>query len=110
MLLILVGFVKKEDVSLGEFKWLTVVSPDELDGVQLLLEPNNNPAAQTFQAAIFEQGIAATSFAVADIQREYERLQSLGVRFTMPPTPMGPATICVFDDTCGNLIQIAQIG
>ena len=104
------GFVKKEDVPVGEFKWLTVVSPDEPDGVQLLLEPNNNPAAQTFQAAIFEQGIAATSFAVADIQREYERLQSLGVRFTMPPTPMGPATVAVFDDTCGNLIQIAQIG
>ncbi len=104
------GFVKKEDVSLGEFKWLTVVSPDELDGVQLLLEPNNNPAAQTFHAAIFEQGIAATSFAVADVQHEYERLQSLGVRFTMPPTSMGPATIAVFDDTCGNLIQIAQIG
>ena len=78
--------MKKEDISLGEFKWLTVVSPDELDGVQLLLEPNNNPAAKTFQAAIFEQDIAATSFAVADIQREYERLQSLGVRFTMPPT------------------------
>jgi len=104
------GFVKKADVPVGEFKWLTVVSPDELDGVQLLLEPNDNPAASAFQAAIFEQGIAATSFAVADIQQEYERLQALGVRFTMPPTPMGPATIAVFDDTCGNLIQIAQLG
>lgn len=106
----ILGFVKKADVPVGEFKWLTVVSLEEPDGVQLLLEPNENPAAQTFQKAIFEQGIAATSFAVADVQQEYERLKGLGVTFSTPPTAMGPATIAVFDDTCGNLIQIAQQG
>lgn len=104
------GFEKKADVPVGEFKWLTVTSPGEPDGVQLLLEPNENPVAQTFQKALFEQGIAATSFAVEDIQQEYERLKGLGVAFSTPPTPMGPATIAVFDDTCGNLIQIAQQG
>jgi catechol 2,3-dioxygenase-like lactoylglutathione lyase family enzyme len=106
----ILGFVKKADVPVGEFKWLTVVSHEEPNGVQLLLEPNENPAAQTFQKALFEQGIAATSFAVADVQREYERLKGLGVTFSTPPTAMGPATIAVFDDTCGNLIQIAQQG
>jgi catechol 2,3-dioxygenase-like lactoylglutathione lyase family enzyme len=106
----ILGFVKKADVPVGEFKWLTVVSPEEPDGVQLLLEPNENPAAQTFQKAIFEQGIAATSFAVAHVQQEYERLKGLGVTFSMPPTQTGPVTIAVFDDTCGNLIQIAQQG
>jgi len=102
------GFLKKSDFPVGQFKWLTVVSPEEPDGVELLLEPNDNPATKPFQKALFEQGIAATSFAVADIQKEYERLKQLGVVFTMEPTPMGPATIAVFDDTCGNLIQLAQ--
>ncbi len=102
------GFIKKEDVSLGEFKWLTVVSPDDQNGVELLLEPNNNPVSLAFQKGIFEQNIPATSFGVSDIQAEYEKLQSLGVKFTMPPTEMGPVTVAVFDDTCGNLIQIAQ--
>lgn len=102
------GFVKKHDVPVGEFKWLTVVSPDEPDGVELLLEPNDNPAAATFQRAIFQQGIAAASFMVDDIQAEYERLRAQGVTFTMEPTSMGPTTIAVLDDTCGNLIQIAQ--
>lgn len=102
------GFVKKTDVPVGEFKWLTVVSPEEPNGTQLLLEPNDNPAARTFQRAIFEQGIPLTSFAVTDIQKEYERMKGLGVRFTMPPTQTGPVTTAVFDDTCGNLIQIAQ--
>ena len=102
------GFIKREDVSLGEFKWLTVVSPDDQNGVELLLEPNNNPVSLAFQKGIFEQNIPATSFGVSDIQAEYEKLQSLGVKFTMPPTEMGPVTVAVFDDTCGNLIQIAQ--
>lgn len=102
------GFVKKADFPVGEFKWLTVVSPEELDGIELLLEPSDNPATQTFKQAIFAQGIAAASFAVDDIQHEYERMKTLGVMFTLEPTNMGPATIAVFDDTCGNLIQIAQ--
>jgi catechol 2,3-dioxygenase-like lactoylglutathione lyase family enzyme len=102
------GFIKKADFPAGEFKWLTVVSPDAPSGVELLLEPNDNPAAKTFQEAIFKQGIAATSFGVDDVHKEYERLKKLGVTFTMEPTQMGPVTIAVFDDTCGNLIQIAH--
>ena len=103
------GFVKKSDVPVGEFKWLTVVSPEEPNGVELLLEPNDNPAAKTFQKAIFEQGIPATSFAVVDVQKEFERLKKLGVAFTTEPTDAGPVTIAVLNDTCGNLIQIYQI-
>jgi predicted enzyme related to lactoylglutathione lyase len=102
------GFMKKSDFPVGPFKWLTVVSPEEPDGVELLLEPNDNPATRPFQKALFEQGIAATSFAVEDIQKEYQRMKELGVAFQMPPTDMGPATVAVFDDTCGNLIQLAQ--
>lgn len=102
------GFVKKVEIPVGEYKWLTVVSPDAADGTQLLLEPNNNPAAQTFQKALFEQGITHTAFAVDDIHHEYQRLTKLGVKFTQPPTPMGPVTLAVFEDTCGNLIQIFQ--
>lgn len=102
------GFIKKADFPVGPFKWLTVVSPEEPDGVQLLLEPNDNPATKPFQKALFEQGIAATSFAVSDLQKEYERMKKLGVVWTQEPTPMGPVTIAVFDDTCGNLIQLAQ--
>ena len=102
------GFLKKSDFPVGQFKWLTVVSPEEPGGVELLLEPNDNPAARQYQKALFEQGIAAASFAVSDIQKEYERMKKLAVVFTMEPTPMGPATIAVFDDTCGNLIQLAQ--
>ena len=102
------GFVKKQDVPVGEFRYMTVASADQPDGPELLLEPNENPAAKAFQEAIFEQGIPATSFGVDDIRREYERLKALGVVFSMEPTPMGPVTIAVFDDTCGNLIQIAQ--
>ena len=102
------GFVKKFDVPVGEFKWLTVVSPDEPDGTELLLEPSDNPAAKTFKEAIFQQGIAATVFRVDNIQQEYERMQGLGVAFTMPPTDVGPVTIAVFNDTCGNLIQLQQ--
>ena len=103
------GFVKKHDVPVGQFKWLTVASPEEPDGVELLLEPNDNPAAAAFQQAIFQQGIAAATFVVDDIQAEYERLKARGVTFTMEPTSMGPTTIAVLDDTCGNLIQIAQV-
>jgi catechol 2,3-dioxygenase-like lactoylglutathione lyase family enzyme len=102
------GFVKKHDVPLGEFKWLTVVSPEDHDGTELLLEPNNNPVALAYQKGIFDQGIPATSFGVTDVRAEYEKLKQRGVTFTMEPTEMGPVTIAVFDDTCGNLIQIMQ--
>jgi catechol 2,3-dioxygenase-like lactoylglutathione lyase family enzyme len=104
----ILGFVKRTDIPVGEYKWLTVVSPDGPDDVELLLEPNENPAASTFQKAIHEQGIPATAFAVDDVQAEYERLKGRGVAFTMEPTAMGPTTAAVFDDTCGNLIQIYQ--
>ena len=102
------GFVMKHDIPLGEFRWLTVVSPNETDGTELLLEPNDNPAAKTFQKAIFEQGIPAASFSVENVQKTYEKLHELGVRFTMEPTDVGSTVLAVFDDTCGNLIQIAQ--
>jgi catechol 2,3-dioxygenase-like lactoylglutathione lyase family enzyme len=101
------GFRKKTDVPLGEHRWLTVVSPDAPDGVELVLEPDEHPAAKPFKAALVEDGIPFTSFGVDDVQREYERLRSLGVRFTQEPTAMGPVTTAVLDDTCGNLIQIA---
>jgi catechol 2,3-dioxygenase-like lactoylglutathione lyase family enzyme len=104
----ILGFVKKSDIPVGQFRWLTVVSPDEPDGTELLLEPNDNPAAKTFQSALFEQGIPCASFAVEDIHAEYERLKELGVAFPVPPTPAGGVTIAVLDDTCGNLIQLAQ--
>ena len=103
------GFVKKLDLPLGEFRWLTVVSPDAPDGVQLLLEPNVNPAARTFQQAIFQQGIPLTSFAVDDLQKEYERMKALGVAFRGAPETSGPVMTVVFEDTCGNLIQLAQV-
>jgi predicted enzyme related to lactoylglutathione lyase len=106
------GFVTKLDFPVGEDRWLTVVSADDPDGVQLLLEPNNNPAlnglAQTYQRTLHEHGIAAAAFAVTDIHQEFERLKQHGVRFTQEPTEMGPVTAAVFDDTCGNLIQIFQ--
>ena len=102
------GFVKKHDFPIGQFKWLTVTSPEGPDDIEMLLEPNDNPAAKAFQEALYQQKITARVFAVQDIQKEYERLKKLGVIFTMEPTPMGPVTIAVFDDTCGNLIQIAQ--
>ena len=100
------GFVKKTDIP--DVRWLTVISPDQPDGPELLLEPNENPAAQAFQKALVAQGIPLTSFAVDNIQAEYERMKKLGVKFTMEPTQMGPVTIVLLDDTCGNLIQIAQ--
>ena len=105
----ILGFIKKEDVPVGEFKWLTVVSPEAPDDIELLLEPNNNPAAKTYQQAIFDQGIPAAAFAVDDIRKEYERLKERGVVFTMEPTETGPAILAIFNDTCGNLIQLYQV-
>jgi catechol 2,3-dioxygenase-like lactoylglutathione lyase family enzyme len=103
------GFVKKSDISAGEYRWLTVVSREEPDGTQLGLEPNNNPAARSYQEAIFMQGIPAANFFVDDIQKEYDRLKEMGVVFKSGPTKAGPARIAVFEDTCGNLIQISQL-
>ena len=102
------GFVKKTEIPLGEAKWLTVVSPDHPDGMELSLEPDSHPAAGPFKKALVEDGIPFTSFAVEDIQAEYERLSAAGVRFTQPPVDMGPVKTAVLDDTCGNLIQLAQ--
>ena len=103
------GFVKKTDVPTGEHRWLTVVSPEDPEGVELLLEPNDHPAAQAYQGAVVADGIPATSFAVDDVQADFDRLSAKGVTFTQPPTEMGPVTTAVFDDTCGNLIQIAAM-
>ena len=103
------GFVKKHDIPAGEFKLLTVVSPEEPDGTELLLEPSENPATQAFKKALVELGIPLATFFVEDIRKEYERMKKLGVKFTMEPTPMGPTTAAVFDDTCGNLIQLNQV-
>ena len=102
------GFVKKHDIPVGEFKWLTVVSPDDPDGTELLLEPNENPVSQVYQKGIFDQGIPAALFSVTDIRAEYEKLKSLGVAFTMEPTEVMGVTIAILDDTCGNLIQMLQ--
>jgi catechol 2,3-dioxygenase-like lactoylglutathione lyase family enzyme len=101
------GFKKKTDVPAGEHRWLTVVSPEDEDGVELLLEPDSHPAAGPFKRALVEDGIPFTSFGVTDVEQTYRRLRAKGVRFTQPPTAMGPVTTAVFDDTCGNLIQIA---
>lgn len=102
------GFIKKEDVPAGKFRWITLASPEAQDGTELLLEPNDHPAAKEYQKKIFADGIPATMFGVADIQKEYNRLTEKGVKFTMEPSEMGSVTIAVFDDTCGNLIQIVQ--
>jgi catechol 2,3-dioxygenase-like lactoylglutathione lyase family enzyme len=103
------GFVKKTETPVGEYKWLTVVSPEDPDGVELVLEPSDHPAVKPFKDAIVADGIPYTSFAVADVQAEYERLSARGVKFVQQPTSMGPVTTAVFDDTCGNLIQIAAM-
>jgi catechol 2,3-dioxygenase-like lactoylglutathione lyase family enzyme len=103
------GFEKKNDIPLGEYRWLTVVSPEAPEDVELVLEPMGFPSAVTYQKALFEAGIPITAFAVDNIQEEYERLQKLGVVFRTTPTQMGPVTIAVFEDTCGNLIQIYQV-
>jgi catechol 2,3-dioxygenase-like lactoylglutathione lyase family enzyme len=102
------GFVPKFDIPMGEHRWITVVSPENPDGTELLLEPDGHPAAKPFKTALVGDGIPFTSFAVDDVHAEYRRLQQLGVHFTQQPTDMGPVTTAVFDDTCGNLIQIAH--
>ncbi|MGA5356830.1 VOC family protein [Streptomyces purpurascens] len=102
------GFVKKHDVPVGTDRWLTVVSPEDLDGTELLLEPSGHPAVQPYKTALVEDGIPAASFAVDDVHAEFERLRGLGVRFTQEPTEMGPLTTALLDDTCGNLIQIVH--
>lgn len=102
------GFTVKHDIPMGPARWLTVVSPEDPDGVELVLEPSGHPAVPPFKAALVADGIPFTSFAVDDVEAEYQRLSGLGVRFTQKPVEMGPVTTAVFDDTCGNLIQIAQ--
>ena len=102
------GFVKKDDIPMGEARWLTVVSPQDPTGTELLLEPDGHPAARPFKDALVADGIPYTSFAVDDLNAEFSRLRDLGVQFTQEPLAMGPVTTAVFDDTCGNLIQIAQ--
>jgi len=101
------GFVKKTEVPLGEDRWLTVVSPQDADGVELVLEPDSHPAVRPFKEALVADGIPVTSFAVDDVSAEFARLQGLGVTFTQEPLQMGPVTTAVLDDTCGNLIQLA---
>jgi|SRR5688572_2144895 catechol 2,3-dioxygenase-like lactoylglutathione lyase family enzyme len=103
------GFVKKHDIPMGEARWLTVVSPQDPDGTELLLEPDSHPAAGPFKDALVADGLPATSFAVDDVNAEFRRLQGLGVRFLQEPLEAGPVTTAVLDDTCGNLIQIAQM-
>jgi catechol 2,3-dioxygenase-like lactoylglutathione lyase family enzyme len=104
----ILGFLKKHDVPLGDHRWLTVVSPDAPEGTELLLEPDAHPAAKPFKQALVDDGIPYTSFAVEDVQAEYERLRAQGVRFTQEPLEMPTVTTAVLDDTCGNLIQIAS--
>jgi catechol 2,3-dioxygenase-like lactoylglutathione lyase family enzyme len=100
------GFVKRHDIPLGEHRWLTVVSPDDLDGTELLLEPSSHPAVGPYRASLAADGIPSAQFTVDDVGAEHERLAGVGVRFTQEPADMGNVTTAVFDDTCGNLIQI----
>ncbi|GHJ95941.1 hypothetical protein SNE510_54600 [Streptomyces sp. NE5-10] len=102
------GFALKHDVPIGEDRWITVVSPEDPDGTELVLEPSGHPAVLPYKEALVADGIPATSFAVDDVHAEHARLTALGVRFTQPPVDMGPVTTAVLDDTCGNLIQLAQ--
>jgi catechol 2,3-dioxygenase-like lactoylglutathione lyase family enzyme len=102
-------FQKKTDLPAGDHRWLTVVSPEQPDGVELLLEPDAHPAARPFKEALVADGIPWTSFSVADARKEYERLKAAGVRFVQEPAELGPVVTAVFDDTCGNLIQIASV-
>ncbi len=104
------GFIKKTEIPFGHMRWLTVVSPDDSDGPELLLEPDGHPAVKPFKQALAEDGIPFASFAVDDVRAEYQRLSALGVVFTQPPVVMGPVTTAVLEDTCGNLIQLAQRG
>ncbi|MFF9002036.1 VOC family protein [Streptomyces achromogenes] len=102
------GFVKKHDVPLGEDRWLTVVSPEDPHGTELLLEPSGHPAVRPYKTALVEDGIPAASFAVDDVRAEFDRLRRLGVRFTQEPLETGSVTTAVLDDTCGNLIQLVH--
>lgn len=104
------GFQKKMDIPMGHARWLTVVPPNAPDGVQLLLEPDAHPAVKPFKRALVDDGIPYASFGVDDVEAEHQRLVSLGVQFSQPPVAMGPVTTAVFEDTCGNLIQIAKQG
>jgi len=104
----ILGFVKKKDFPVGKFKWITVVSPEEKNGTELLLEPDDNQLSKNFQKGIFEQGIPAQSFGVIDVDKEFERLKALNVKFTMEPTQMDNWKMAIFEDTCGNLIEIFQ--
>ena len=104
----ILGFIKKQDIPMGDDRWLTVVSPEGPDDVELLLEPMRFPPTQTYQKALFDAGIPATAFAVSDVQSEYDRLTGLGVVFKTGPTDVGSTTIAMFEDVCGNLIQIYQ--
>lgn len=104
----ILGFVKRADIPMGEYRWLTVVSPDGSRSVELLLEPNRQPAAKAFQKALYDAGVPASMFAVSDIQQEYKRMKILGVTFRSAPMAMGPVIAAVLDDTCGNLIQLYQ--
>ena len=104
----ILGFTTRHDIPMGEDTWwLTVVSPQDPEGMELLLEPSGHPAVKPYRDALIEDGIPLAQFAVDDVQAEYERLSGLGVEFTQEPTDIGPAVVAVFDDTCGNLIQIA---
>jgi catechol 2,3-dioxygenase-like lactoylglutathione lyase family enzyme len=102
------GFTVKHDIPLGEHRWLTVVAPDRLDGPELVLEPSSHPAVPPFKQALVEDGIPFNSFAVADVHAAHRELAAKGVRFVQPPTDFGPVITAVLDDTCGNLLQIAQ--
>ena len=102
------GFNKKSDFPVGEYRWITVVSPEGPNDVELALEPNANPAGKTFQKAMFSQGIPVAAFEVSDIAAEFDRLKKKGVAFTKEPTPAGPVTFAIFADGCGNLIQLYQ--
>ncbi|MCK9519230.1 MAG: VOC family protein [Dehalococcoidia bacterium] len=103
------GFTKKTDVSAGDYRWLTVVSPEEPDGAELVLEPNDNPAARSYQQALFEQSIPAVVFYTSDLQRDHDRLAGKGVTFTVPPTTEARGAMAILDDTCGNLVQLTQL-
>src|ERR671917_1538299 len=103
------GFVKKTEFPVGEHRWLTVVSPEDPDGVELALEPDEHPASKPFKEALVADGMPYTSFAVDDVRQEFERLRAAGVRVVQEPAEMGPVVTAVFDDTCGNLIQIASM-
>ena len=103
------GFQTKQDVPMGEARWLTVVSPEGSPDIELLLEPTGHPASAPYQKALYDSGVPATAFASTDIRTEYDRLTGLGVVFRSEPMQMGPVTIAMFDDTCGNLIQLFQV-